>query len=162
MSEPEKKQSRNRAGVFGVMALCLTVLQWIFEPEPTPEELRERREETIRRANLRTDQQFTKPGIIFTKREADGTFKAYQSLRVVDHDGLEKVQLKTKKGVIVWEKFLGDFPPANESLVVKGEHDQYACDVRLYVPRLPNDTYSIIVFDKAGNSFTKEAFFGDE
>lgn len=98
----------------------------------------------------------------FAKREEDGTFKHFHSLRVVDHDGLEKVQLEDSKGVLVWEKFLGDSPPANENLVVKPELAQDACDLNIYVPKLPEGTYSIIVFDKEGNSFTKEAFFGDE
>jgi len=143
--------------VLAILIFGAVAMQWAFKPAPE-----ERREEVERRMNLRLDTEWTKPGVIVAKKEEDGTFRQYHSLRVVDHDGLDKVQLVNSDGVLVWEKFLGDSPPANENLIVKPELAQHACDLNIYVPKLPEGTYSIVVFDKKGNSFTKEAFFGDK
>ena len=158
--EPEKKNRSFLKIAVGVLIPCLLlVLGKLWEP--TPEELRKIHEEKLAQRRLEWDIEQTGPfPITFVKPEEDGTWGRYYSTRIVAHNGIDRVEIKNLEGELVWEQSMDDFDPGDSNMNMK--RDGHFWDVHVHVPKMPDGTYSIVVFDKNGNSFTKESYFGEK
>ena len=58
------------------------------------QERRKEFEQRITKSELERDIEWTGPLLIVVGREEDGTFRRYHYTRIVDHDGILKVQIR--------------------------------------------------------------------
>ncbi len=156
-SDLEQKKSGIRGAFIGLLLLCIgfAIGKWVEERD------RQQWEKHRAQKSLERDIEWTGPyGIVSVGREEDGSWGRYHLTRFVDDDGILKVQIKDLDGKLIWGQHLDECEPVGN--MWRKNQDGHYSDVSLSVPKMEDGTYSIIVFDQKGNSFTKEVLFEDK